>query len=592
MNARTLLIGLFSLAGSAGAFGQNALGDGRSLERPLQRTGVFNAPRLDLNSEVRLRNAMVTGNAPGGRSLQIAAPYSDADDFRDALGTDSLFRFRRDSYGAGSLNVGFRGTESIQYQYAFTTGNARDAGIVTRLNSVRTLPSATGAPAEPLHRPYSAPALAPGAADAAPEIGTLRSTSTFAAVRGLSPAVVGLRQTRDGFERVTASGLLGLRSDQMVPDMKTGQLVEKTSPLSAATDTASASPTGGMTSAQTPQNLAVTQTAYDDLMSRFRQREEREAPAGTPQPTRESESPPDPTTMPVQPPADAGQTPGEIVPPPRTPGEMLRGGPDARPQIPTWESNLQSLRERLIQGGITAPAGSDDAQRRAEAANDPSTPEGRARLALAGADQALMDSIREAGGRAESYLRANPNPGDLYGEYIKEGQEMIGTRRYFDAEERFARALAMRPGDVTAMSGRLHAQLGGGLYLSAAMNLRQLYEQHPEVIGVRFGGPTIPDVERLGALKKDLGLTLDKSAQRKALPSPEAALLLAYVGFQTGDSASIERGLGALTREQNEEAALRNEPVPRADPMIAVLRGVWLGGEKGSEMQAPAPAGK
>src|SRR5262249_16673638 len=88
---------LVCCCGCPAALGQNALGTGRGFERDIRVGGTGNAPRADMRDELRMRNALVTGNVSGGKSLQIARPYADADDFRAALGTDQLFRFRRDS---------------------------------------------------------------------------------------------------------------------------------------------------------------------------------------------------------------------------------------------------------------------------------------------------------------------------------------------------------------------------------------------------------------------------------------------------------------------------------------------------------------
>lgn len=525
----TLLAGfvLVSVAGSAHA--QNALGDGRGL----QRTGVTDRSPMDFSREVRLRNAVVTGNAPAGRSLQIASPYSDADDFRAALGTDSLFRFRRDSYGGG-LGVGFRGTESIQYQYTFSTGNTRDPGLVTRLGGV---PGSAIAP--PVAR-YGSTIYDRGGSDtAAPDLGTLRSTASFNAVRGLSPAVVGLRQTREGVERVTASSLLGVRSSLLVPDMMSGRYVDPEDrravvPAGAAPAAGGASSSAGGLPAEEPK----AKTAYDELMERLRAR---------PEPRTETPET-EPPTAPAAPATPEGATPGAA-----SPGAT----PTAVPLTPeaAWDKTLREMRARLARP-VAAPEGG---------------------TAFTAQDEALLEAIRASAGEVSAYLTQNPNPGDLYGEHVAEGEAMIGSRQYFDAEERFARALAMRPGDVAAMAGRMHAQLGGGLYLSAAMNLRLLLGQHPEVAAVRFTGGTLPDAQRLAFIKAELAEALNASAAKRALPSPESALLLAYVGFQTGDGAAVERGLRVLDVERAAQAEALGEPPPAVDPLVTFLRAAWLG---------------
>ncbi|CAG0963102.1 hypothetical protein PHYC_00834 [Phycisphaerales bacterium] len=538
-------------AGSSAASAQNALGDGRSLERTTQSTGILESRRLDFANEVRMRNAIVTGSATDGRSLQIASPYADVDEFRAALGSDSLFRFRRDTYSSGT-GVGFRGTESLQYQYAFTTGNARDSGIFNRLAGITT--NLSTPPAERVV--YSSTVFDRGGADSvAPDAGTLRSTASFSATRGLSPALIGYRQTREGFERMTASTLLGVRNDLLIPDLATQRYVEKNTPALAVPPASTAAPTDASGEpASTPlDSAAPARTAYDDLLERLKTRE-----------GDKPEKPEPPTTPPTTPPPAIPEPP-----PPEAPGFPTDGTkPPAAADRPAWEINLDAMREHLIKSGLSGGPRPMDL--------DPDSDENKKRMAFAGVDDELLESIRQTGGRVQSYLAANPNPGDLYAEHVSQGEKLIGTRKFFDAEEQFARALAMRPGDVTAMQGRLHAQIGAGLYLSAAMNLRTLFEQHPEVLGVVFSGSTMPEPERLTGIKNDLTAALDRSAAKKALASPESALLLAYLGFQTNDRPAIERGLGTLERERAAQAAQLEIANPEPDPLLALLRRIWL----------------
>jgi hypothetical protein len=552
-----VLIALAGVAQALPALAQNALGDGRGL----QRTGVFEPRQLDLATELRLRNAVVTGTALGGRSLRIPQPYADPDDFRASLGSDSLFRFRRDSYSANPGAVGLRGTESLQYQYAFTTGNAAPGAILTRFSTTPVRPSPLVAP-----RPQLTPSASGGADAIAPELNTLRSTASFWATRSLSPAVVGMRATRDGMQRVTASPSLGVRTTMLVPDMQTGQYVEARNPLAAplASPASSLSPGAPAPGAQP---VLETRTVYEDLLERLRSRPAPRPPT-PPEPSGEQPAPTPPLPVPA---------PGAE---PRKPDAPAPSSPET---LAPWESELRALRERLTQRGITGDRGD---RKVPPLALDPDSPEVRRRLALAGADEELLRAIREAGIRAESYLAANPNPGDLYASYIKEGQDFIAQRRFFDAEEWFARALAMRPGDVTAMIGRLHAELGAGLFLSGAVNLRQLYELNPETIGMRFSGPTIPDAERLSTLKADLTERLDRASQPGGRPAPEAALLLAYVGHLTEDRTLIVRGLEALEAQRAAQAADQGLPPPEPDPLLPVLRAIWLG-ENPSEPVAP-----
>jgi thioredoxin-like negative regulator of GroEL len=153
---------------------------------------------------------------------------------------------------------------------------------------------------------------------------------------------------------------------------------------------------------------------------------------------------------------------------------------------------------------------------------------------------------------------------DRFAEQMRQGQTALAERRYFDAEEQFSRALVSRPGDAAAMGGRINAQIGAGMYRSAAVNLRQLIAEHPEVAGVQYQGPALPALDRMTAVSAALRENLELGR----LPT-ESALLLAYVGHQLGDAAMAAEGLDAYAREAgSEEAAL-----------VSFLRAVWLGRE-------------
>ena len=69
--------------------------------------------------------------------------------------------------------------------------------------------------------------------------------------------------------------------------------------------------------------------------------------------------------------------------------------------------------------------------------------------------------------------------------------------RFFDAEERFTAALSVRQGDPMAAVGRIHSQLGAGMFLSAAINLRGLLVAHPELAGVKYVPALLPGKEAM-----------------------------------------------------------------------------------------------
>src|SRR5690606_33235959 len=109
---------------AAPARAQDALGDGTALDANQQvGAGRINRPGPSIENELRFRNAIVTGNAPGGLSFRGDVGYTSPFEFRGELGSDTLFSYRRDSFYSGLAGMGIRGTEALQYQFALTTGS-------------------------------------------------------------------------------------------------------------------------------------------------------------------------------------------------------------------------------------------------------------------------------------------------------------------------------------------------------------------------------------------------------------------------------------------------------------------------------------
>jgi hypothetical protein len=124
---------------------------------------------------------------------------------------------------------------------------------------------------------------------------------------------------------------------------------------------------------------------------------------------------------------------------------------------------------------------------------------------------------------------------------MRRGERLMSEGRYFDAEEQFARVLTFRAGYAPALVGRAHAQLGAGLVLSAALNLREFFASRPESIAMRYTGAALPSRERLLTLVEILRENLDRGVARE-----DSALLLAYIGHQLDDATIRDDGLRSL----------------------------------------------
>lgn len=587
MSIQCTCLALVLAAGAAPALAQNALD--RPLKQDLRVNGSAGYTRPDFAAEVRLRNALVTGNVGGGKSLQIAQPYSGPGDFQGTLGTDSLFAFRRDSFGYSDGNT-FRNSDSLTFQTLYSTGNSRaQPSILSRFGSFGT-PPATGASVGASDLPNGFSNLrASSPTDSLPP-GSLRSTGEYISTRGLNPTLVGFQQTQQGESRITASSLLGVRSDLTTTADQQFARGAGTTPVN------SAAPPAIDNSAQAKSTDAY-QTAYDQLRERLNANPintsvnappkadattpttpgSTDQPGGAPtNPSTPSTTPPTPlSTQPTTTPPDAPTSPPNGLNTPATslPGTISANTPNpADATLPPWERRMRDLRA-ILEAPPEQPAhqgapGLDTPPTAQQKTLGLDTPD-KVRTARAGLDDETLAILRTPAPKLSTYLSGEPRPGDLYAEQLFTGQKFLGEGKYFDAEERFASAAAMRPGDVTALVGRINSQLGAGLYVSAAVNLHALYTRHPEVISLRFTGAAVPKIERMTALMVDLRQQIARTRIDGVPPRAETTFLLAYIGYQLENVDAVRDGLA-------ESRALAAQAGGQAEPLQDVLEAVWL----------------
>jgi hypothetical protein len=540
MTARTLAVAavLMTLAGQAA--GQNALGDGTNLHASPRIGGDGrNLPVRDLQAEIRFRNAIVTGNAPNGLSFRGDLPYTAPGDFRGQSASNDLYAFRRDSLYSGLAGMGIRGTEALQQQFALTTGNtlpdllsgsltvnrfgAADPDFSRKVTNQR--PALTGLGADPAFLEKvdtGSPQLQTDFSGLA--LGTLRSTSAYTSTRGIQPTLLDIRTTpNQDLIGVSASTLRGIQSFPLGKATADNSAAGKLNALNAGSGTQpsgridNSAPGSTLLNAQTP---GATTTGYQTIVDRLN---EYGAPAA-----------------PVDPPAQG--TPGAPDP--------------ARDPRPLWQQQLDDLRATLAAAEAAPPAASTSAH----------TPTATAPLAPIKNftfDTSTLDLVRNAPGTITTLL-PDPRPGfDPYTEHMRIAQTELGKNHYFDAEEEFTRALAGKPADPMALVGRIHAQLGAGTNLSAWMNLRSLFLAHPELLGARYAAALLPEPARLEEITVQLRTIMDKGGPLHR----EAAMLLAYVGYQSNDSAALEDGLRAMGQAKE----------GRADALSDLMAAVWSG---------------
>ena len=499
-----VLSAAFFLAAAGSALAQ--VGTGHALDRNLQRgSGGMNRPGPSFSDELRFRNAVVTGNAPGGFHFRGDVGYRAPGEFEGRLGSDALFGFRRDSVYSGLAGMGVRGTDAIQYQFALTTGNTPPASLGGSGEFLRA--GASRAPLTGAAVPAVTPIDPAIRASAAPQpesmLWELRSPAAYVSNRGMEPALLGVVQSPRGDQiALTASPLRGLNT---VPVRSSSELAQRMENKDLARQDLSLIGPGEEKPAVAPAGDARprAKSPYEQLMDQMAER-------------------------------DRARRTGD------TPGRVKQGDPATAPQTPEqaeWRDKFEDLR-KMLEGGSPAKPDVDDE---------------------------LIELLKSPEGR----LRALAADGfDSYARHMKTGQDHMAAGRLFQAEERFTAALSLKAGDPMASIGRVHAQLGNSLFLSASVNLRKLLIAHPELIGVRYAAEILPSRERTAMTKS----RLRELIQREASMKRDAGLLLAYLGFQSDDQAAVAAGFDAMDSAEGQA----DEQLAR---LSGVLRQVWMPSE-------------
>ena len=558
---------LGTLVGSTNA--QNALGDGTALDANSGQGGRVNYTKPSFARELSFRNAIATGNAPGGLSFRGDLGYRAAGEFTGQLGSDSLFAFRRDSLYSGLAGMGIRGTDALQYQFALTTGSAPPQNLMGNLSVSRSDYSNYSNPysanqfgsssnVSPLGinnetdaldrrgRGLSASEPTLQYQDSSSMLGTLRSSSTYTTTSNLQPAIMSVYL--EGVDRkpvgLVASPLLGITSIPLVQtfDKVPNPLVARPQSTSTTID-----PDGNPS--RTPGSARL-ETSYDGIVAQMRERvEEMRARPQINAATPNSDGPAD------------GETNDEW---------LIR--------------QMQELRDKLY-GQTPAndnqpdpasdPNANDDTNTDAnplDAINDPDSPLDKRLedfetgininaqpVELYDPTQMNIDpeTLEVLRGSAANEIQRLLDPGadkrDIYVEHMTAGERLIANGRYFDAEERFTYALSLRPRDVSAQLGRLHAQIGAGMVLSASVNLQALLSQRPEIIASRYSGDLLPSKPRTESLiirlKERAGLTSLQYSTRRLESNRvrvSSAMVLAYLGYQIDDSESVQQAIQVI----------------------------------------------
>ncbi len=562
---------------------QNALGSGNALDANLQVGNRRNLPGRDIKKELAFRNAIVTGNAGAGLSFRGDIGYRAADDFRSTTGTDQFYDFRRDTDYSGLATLNIRGISSVQDQFNFATGGQTRSGFGGDLIVQR---GTTGASAGTLasndlaNRNRIDPITRLGS-------GSLRSTSSSLLRETGRPTVLAYEtrpesNAEEDQKFLIASPLQGVRSIPQrnaifgfTPKPVTGfQTPEQ---LAAQENKA-------LTEAASEKPASATPEFVSPFDSFRRQLATRVDGQVNPNPLDTSVSGlSKPTELTPEQREKAGLPGAETLKPDQT--------ADAKPDPESFEGRMERLREVLSGKDALADAESQRPSPPLIPGVEPEPAEGGAAaeggVEGGGARKAVDPESMVPGSKAErdarirkaiedakrlvgepqmiASLKPTASNDELFLGHMTKGEQFLAEGRWFDAEERFALALSLREGDPMAAAGRLHSQIAAGMYISAALNLRNLLRAYPELIAAKYDQRLLPRGQRLETVRAQLRAR----STRDTLLARDAGLLLTYLGWQTGSAQDINDGLAIIDRV-NDKMGI--DP----DPLDAALRAAWV----------------
>jgi len=594
----------------------------RALDRNLGvGTGRINqaAPQQDY----RARNLVVTGDVAGGRGFRGSVGYRAEDDFAAATSQAATIEFRRGSAYSNplALNTSIAndrfalatgiGSQQYMSDYAYTRMSAMGlTGVTLSGRGLET--SALGAARARLDlmTVLSTNAASLAAATAPSNVRTVRVPQLGSARVMVSPftgvvlvpdgdpvdtfegGVYGSalmrddvrsgRLTRADYARAaTEYGGLAAELDRQRQDT---QLLEDARAAAAGmarmggVGSSVGRPLGAdsLVDAPTATDLLRRPGAYDDVLSSVRQRYDLIRPAATD------------ALAGAQPGADTGAQ-GLAVPAQPGAAPSGTGAPGARadgqpataltPERAPIARAVRSLRDRFMTlPGVTRTdlaqeelqAGLTQAPRAPDQQPGAAGPVGAAAPGAASggeADSSAKGVIRPLtleetllilrhGTKVE---RLDSGSKDAMDRLLRLGSDFMVSRRYFRAEDAFRTASIIAPASPMPLLGLASAQVGGGVQLAAAITLRRLLTDFPEMIDVRLAPNLQCDPGRMRNVAQQC-----VRFGKDSMNASDFGLVAAWCGHQLGDRSLVESGLALM------ESASAN------DPFVQALRALWL----------------
>lgn len=553
---------------------------------------VQNGSALDANQQVgsggynqagqrvdyRARNLLVTGNVGGGRAFQGSIGYTAAGSFQGSLGSDSLFNYRRDSVFSAPNAGGFN----------YRASQVGDRVVVTRPSDNLTGYRVTGGNALSSRTAYDPRS---GVVTFRQSGGGLVSLSGFNSADKLrnTGSSLGLVQTPTGPISVNASPLTGIRYNPLdassAPKLPRPEIEPQTptDPDAADTDptkdpaayTESLRIDGQYRPDLTPEGLAQRTLRKDPLsitlgtqlqsqMALQLAGQEGNQPSGFASSLRERVFGQPADQDPSQPPQAPENPYDKLIADILANAKERAAGPDettdpepVEDTRPQWQQVLEAPEQAVLNAKIEArevalriSMGLVDEQGNIDYETELPTIEADSELGK------LLADLSYDLPRVQTLAGDQPN---RINKLLSRGELELKAERYIVAENIYRQILREKNDDPLAKAGLVHSQMGAGMIRSAALNLRGLFADHPELIALRYEDNLLPKTERLRWLQNRLQKMIGED-----IHGADPGLVLAYLGYQLEAKPLIQFGLAVAEAE-----------APR-DPLMPVIRKIWL----------------
>ncbi len=532
--------------GSGSAFGQTAAGDGHALDAN-HATGASRQntarQRFSLND---LNNAIVTGNVAGGKGFRGDLGYSAAGDFRGATGSNDLFSLSSNSYLPGLIyqRTGFlqvpssRTALNARYQWSLQPSNLLDrAGAGSSIYSnpyahwgggggsgglgvIADPAGSLGMVQQPsrLRNSLINKDLGQGGVSLTPQWRLALGHSEFTLEREFElPSAARSRTAREFFD-IPTNPLAGFKPDS------TGELRDRS--VWDDLDLFGMSRERGLNKSNINENVRGLPNTGLERGTPSEQREKQEA--------LEAEARGDGDQSNVLRPGEdpyadllaklirqANAIPlevGEVAYSPsmidamRRFNEQFRKQKEAHEEVQTRDGATSSKRVDRLNQELVLPSLAD----------------------LQAAESKTLPTLSGLGNTKVAVL-------------AQAGEAALGAEEFFKAERFFIRALDLDANNQLALAGLAHAQLGAGLYRSAAFSLRKLLTKYPEMALFEYAENLKPSPARLMDLVENL------QNLQASNPVPDSGLLIAYAATLLDDQMAVSNGLRIMSESTAED---------------------------------------